>query len=1219
MRRIQRHATALKTSLRPRAPGIGGSAAAAHLVTCTIAHDVSRTVLLAQVHPLMKLQFLDETSSRPLQSWDLARRLETLLALWKRPRDWGALAATSAPFQSADAARLWSDLIARSEPIEPLSTANGLRAAIDRHNASTSDPQAWLTPELLETSGLACVVGPRAAVRRPLQYSGPMIHGGTSWGLSLTCDANTTPELGEICQTTFASAERIGNKFLVEEAHPVLPQAAALLAGLAFGLTCSRTLVLLWQKAVALGVDVPWIGMLHPLQQRTLAEALGSQLKSIAEALHWHVDLQLAFFEAGQPYTPPSNGYSSRLDELFAAQWVLERLHDSLSPKFVFGQMASAVVLAGDVAQAGNLLTALPPGRAYFSAVGMLCGQRPQLLAGLLAHPAWAPEAMFALADWQDALIVQGHGSMTMHDEWREVVTLSRRLALFYDRGPDYTVATALAVHDESRDLSDTGPSFSRPVPPISTRMEPWRDRLVDAEHAHRAVDAVVARIGVSATDSDFIFALRLLLILETGHVVQAERLGVAIAQVYASRLSLSARRSYCAPKLTEHAELLDCLGRILRKCDTRLWHNWCNPFDIESFIKLSHEELPDQIVGGQVVAAYDIPRFVRSHANNVLALAEVTDDLVRNDLLEHFVSIFEETHRRMKRDPWGWRIDIAERNEAVRPLIRLGQILQRIPERVASKLIARVEVADATALQLAELLAGLRDSRALADGLRPRVDVKAAAVLRKGGISLGEANHLGRALYHCGLVALAEQCASYALGLFSELQIVHNDQLRIAAIEILFASRVEQEKWQDVDELALSIVDPMAQLLIENWRALAALKRGQTDEALRRLGHILRQDPKDLMALVNTTAVHAARHDWSQCVAACVHAREMLGDATPAEVNSNRAQAHYQLREYRQAVEALDRLPPEKVRSPAMLVLRITLAITTAPVVSQLEDELRELEKTDPATADFLRARLAPLSHAAIGGAAFASGSLQREFVSLTLEERCAAVVGEDLAVYVLKVFSSAAQRMVEQSALALKLNEDQLTQILCLLLVPLQQLRIYAEVNAPGGWGPRRQGIADFELSEAPWREIGHRRRIVRGEAKEWKGPAWMRKGIKQIFATGNTGSEIFLLLVVYSKRTDFTNTVAKARKVLAEFGNDSANDFATLDAPECVSSNSGETQCIFRTTHGSPAHRDQTRILYTIVIDVRTERSRAVRHGTTRKPSRRTRSRSAGSQAK
>jgi hypothetical protein len=280
------------------------------------------------------------------------------------------------------------------------------------------------------------------------------------------------------------------------------------------------------------------------------------------------------------------------------------------------------------------------------------------------------------------------------------------------------------------------------------------------------------------------------------------------------------------------------------------------------------------------------------------------------------------------------------------------------------------------------------------------------------------------------------------------------------------------------------------------------------------------------------------------------------------------------------------------------MLQLRIGLAVTSAPVVSHIEDELRELEKIDSATADLLRARLAPLSQAAIGGAWFASHSLQREFVSLTLEERCASLLGEDLGTHILKAISSAAQRIVEQSALALELSEDQLTQLLCLLLVPLEQLRIYVEPMAPGGLGPKKQGIADFLLSEMPSRQIGHGRRIVRGEAKEWKGPAWMTQGIEQIFATGNSGQELFLLLVVYCKEVDFQTAVSGASEALGRFGVDSSNIFSTLAPPERVLLNSGNTQCIFKTNHGSQEDRKTTRTLYTVIIDVRTEGSRNVR---------------------
>lgn len=1150
----------------------------------------------------MKLQLLNDNPSEPLRPWDLARRLEILLSLWRRPRDWQPTVANELPFSSSLAAHLWAEFVERSEPTEPVSTTNGLRAALQRHNANLTGTETPWSLERLEETGAARIIGTRVAIRSPLQGPGIMTHGDRSWRLSLQCDPNNSSELEAICLETFEIVERIAGELSVAGAHPVVPQVAGVLARLAFGVACPRDLVKLWEKAVALGVDTLWIGMLAPIQQRALAGALSTQLQSVTADLHWHTDLDLACFAEGQSYARGTSSYITRLDEMFAAKAALEQQRDSFAPKFVFGQMASAVALAGDASQVGNLLAALPPGRAHLSAVGTLQGQRPELLASLLAHPAWAPEAMFALAEWRDAHIVQGHGSMAMHDEWREVVDLARRLALYYDRGPDYPTVVAWAAHDEVRETVDTGRPFSRPVPSISIRMQPWRDRLESDEHAHHATDAMVARIGDSLADPDMIFALRLLPILEVPHPAEAARLARAIAGAYVERFAFSSRISRGAPKLGGHPELLECLERILRNHDELNWQRWCTPFDVSHFVQLSHEPLQYPITGGAVVPAYDVPRYIRSHANHLLAVAEVAPEPARGLLIECFVALFECTKGRVKRDPWHWTVDTHA--ESAPPLVRLGQVLQRLPEHVAKSLIARVEVANATELELAELLMGVVGCPSLVNVLEPWVSTRARLLLERENIALGEANHLSRALYYCGMFASAEQCALYALSLASRSPATHFDHLRNAAIETLLACWVSQKKWTEIDDFIPSVAGTDAQLLIENWRALAALGRGHTDKSLLMLRHVLRRSPKDVMALVNITAVHATRHEWSECVASCIHARNLLANETPAEVYSNEAQAHYQLRDFRQVVAALERLPTEKLRDPAMLVLRIALATTTAPMVSEVEDALRELEKTDPITADSMRARLAPLSQAAIGGASFTSYSLRREFVSLTLEERCTALLGQDLTTYILKAISSAAQRIVEQSALAVTLDEDQLTEILCLLLVPLEHLRIFAKVSAPGGWGPKKRGIADFVLSEMPLQQIEHGRRIARGEAKEWKGQAWMTKGLKQILATSNSGQELLLFLVVYCKTANFKKTVEGARRALARFGANSASEFATLDAPELIPLNSGSTQCIFKTNHGKRKNGETSRILYTILIDVRTEASRKVRHAKVRR---------------
>jgi hypothetical protein len=277
------------------------------------------------------------------------------------------------------------------------------------------------------------------------------------------------------------------------------------------------------------------------------------------------------------------------------------------------------------------------------------------------------------------------------------------------------------------------------------------------------------------------------------------------------------------------------------------------------------------------------------------------------------------------------------------------------------------------------------------------------------------------------------------------------------------------------------------------------------------------------------------------------------------------------------------------------MVTLRIALATATTPTVSSIEEDLRELAETDPARADFLRARLAPLSDAELGGGWF-SGGLRR-FV--TFEERCAPLSQEPTTV-VVKPLASAAQRIAEQPSLAQSLNEDQLTRMLCALLIVLEGERVYADVLAPGGWGPKKDGLADFALSGMSEDGFSHGRRIVRGEAKHWRGPAWMIEGMQQIFATGNTGQELFLALIVYSKATRFEGVVAGVRKTLSKYGAQGTVPFATVGTVADVEFTSGRSVRIFKTLHREVPGNEasSTRTLFTIAIDVLAEPSRAGR---------------------
>jgi hypothetical protein len=198
-----------------------------------------------------------------------------------------------------------------------------------------------------------------------------------------------------------------------------------------------------------------------------------------------------------------------------------------------------------------------------------------------------------------------------------------------------------------------------------------------------------------------------------------------------------------------------------------------------------------------------------------------------------------------------------------------------------------------------------------------------------------------------------------------------------------------------------------------------------------------------------------------------------------------------------------------------------------------------------------------------------------------------------------ILKALASAAQRIAEQPALGRDLNEDQLTRMLCALLIVLEGVRVYAVVPAPGGWGPKKEGLADFALSGIS-DGLSHGRRIVRGEAKQWRGPAWMRKGMQQIFATGNTGQELFLALVVYSKAPQFERVVASVRQTLSEYGARGEVPFATVGTVEDTELTSGRSVKILKTLHREDPSSDDspTRTLFTIAIDVLAEPSRAAR---------------------
>jgi len=1139
----------------------------------------------------MRLHFFHDTGSHPA---DLESRLEAWLALLKEPTPPRAQTNSEPLFASAEEAALWAGFVERSQPIEPVTTTTGLEAAVQWRNAAmTSDDTAWSLTSLQANAG-ARVVGPRAGVRSRLSRGVPRLPTGDRWRLALSCDDAEATRLTKIFWKTFATADRRPGAIAVGEPHPVVPFAVSVVARLAFGVTDGETLVKLWQKATALGVVEQWLKMLAPHQQYRLADQLAQELTAAGAVLHWRVDLDLAGFAEGASYNPRPPMFATRLDELFWSQALLDRLHDTLAPDFAFGDMASSVALVGAAGQVGNLLRALPPGRAYFSAVRTLRRRRPQILASLLAHVSFAPDAMFALSDWPDTFI-QVRRRITMHDEWLEMVALARRLALFHDRGPHYPTAIAWAVHEEAfeNDPRERWHQFT-PVPPTSIRMEPWRERLVPDDDADLAVDASAQRLRSAPTDPELVFALRLVAILEQPHALQAARLAGAIVDAYAARLSLSPRELRNAPQLARHGELLAVLNRVLRASDGEQWQRWCVPFDVIALVQRTHEEAKCPASSENIDPQYHPPQYVYEHASHLLAAADALSGTEKIELAECFARLFEQTHGKMEGDPWVWHYRTAGVTQSS-PMERLGRILQAFPEHVSAELIERLDAARATELHLAELLAGLGRGVALANTLERRVHLRARLLLEQGGIAVGKACQLAVALHGAGILPLAEQYASYVLKVLNEPPRYQLAHLRSAALKVLLASWIGQQKWAEFETADLASDDPEKQAFVSNLRAVAELECGRTSDSLARLQDILKRDPMDALALVNIAAVYAERSEWGSCLDACAHARRVLGDAAPPEVSGNEARAYYGLRDFRRAAAALDRWPADRAPTPEMIKLRVALAITTVPVLSQIEDDLRALDQTDAAMADRLRTRLAPLSDGELGGGWFAPGALSRRFVSFS--ERCAAQFQEPENI-LLRAIGSAAQRIAEQPALAQDLNEDQLTRLLCAYLVVLERHRIYANTLVGGGWGPKKEGIADFALTEMSDQGLEHGRPVVRGEAKRWDGPAWMTKGMQQVFGTANTGQELFLVLVIYSQAPVFETVVQSTRESLRTFDSDGTGEFATLEAPEEVSVMSGRCVRIFKTLHGDKSSGSRPTRLYTVVVDVVSERSRTVR---------------------
>ena len=1141
----------------------------------------------------MEFRSLHEDLPGPVHPQDIRRRLELTLSLWARPSPWQDREHFDPPQEQRLDAEAWASFVTRATPVDPVSTASGLTEALRRHNANREASAPEWTLASTEADGITMTRGSRVAVRSLVGLRGPTFASAHPWRLALDCEDAEADELAELCRDTFAVIDRGPGGISVGEPHPVVDQAVAVIGRLAFGVTSADELVVLWRKAKALGVAATWLPLLSPTQRRALAGRLADIVISEAPSLDWLTDRELETFAQGRPHEPGHESFPHKVDEAFRAHWVLAQTVDSTAPECVFAEMAEAVALAGDATQVGNLLHALRPGRAYFAAIDALRTHRAGVIASLLWHFVFSPDGLVAIADWPDYLLVQGEGRMSMQNEWETVGALSRRLALFHDRGPDYVAALALAAHEETLDGAPGRTAFGRtPTPSATTRMKPWEERLEDAEHAARAVAAIRQRLAANPRDPDFVLALRVLAIVEKPHPSVAVELAEAFAGAYAIRFDLNSGTRRFAPRLGRHGDLLATLHRVASAAGPDSSGRWRRPFDVANFVTRSHEPVT-VLRSDTVTPRFDVPRMVHAHARHLISAA--LGSSAGSELVHEVVSLFEETHGKLGGDAWSW--DARTEDEETPIFMDLGRALARLPAEEVTVLVDRVLEAAPTPLQLAELLSGLGSHSTAAGGLRARLARKVGPLVDSGELARGHGNALGMALYYAGLPDLAERAARYVLTTLEGEQAFAVSPIRDTAIQVLAAAWVAQGKWNEMDAAQLTASDPKAHLLIENLRALADLEQKKPDDALGRLGRLLARHPTDPMALSNVAAVHASRSDWSECLAACRHARQLLGEKMPPEASVSEAQACHQLRDFRGAADALSRLPRSYAQRAEIISLRVALATATSPVMDEFNEDLRALALTDPSTADLLRSRIAMMAPIEVVGGWMGAGGLERRHVSFV--ERCEQmqVVPET---FLMTALTSAGQRISEDPSLALELNEDQLTRQFCTFLIGLERFDVSSKVLAPGGWGPAKEGIADFLLTEGPAYAAVPGRRIVRGEAKRWKGAAWMTEGLKQILGTGNTGQELFLCLVVYSDLADFGHTAAAARDTLSHFGKEGGAPFAIEGGVNDAEVGFAGAIRSFKTLHRerNGDESSPTRTVYTLLVDIASAASRAVR---------------------
>lgn len=1080
-------------------------------------------------------------------SWDpndlgVLKRLEALLALWIHPPYWrplderyhDGLPSHGAPeLLSEEEESIWERFLVDARVHEPASTIGGLRRALRTRKVSAKEHPV----RALSSNGGITFVEGRVAVKRASAMS-PF---GRSWFLS----APWSTELEEVANKKAEHVERCGDQLLA--AYPKSKRdrfTRLVITALAERARSDADLLDAYFKATAMDIADAVVDAISTVQRTRLGALLGGILRRSCARLHWTVDLRLGMFElhARNVGGGDVRGHEiSRVGALFEAYRALERVGSywgiSALVEDYYESIARGFALAGEVGELGNTLSVLPAGRTLLVIAQRLVEYRPTVLAALLSHPSWAPEAAFCLSQFLRRHRHHSFRDLDLLDEWQEVQVITRRRLL--DRPavekPDISASVDLAIRDEAtEETARHAPSrFTSEALSSEGRervFEYWRATLKRKEHVSALVMEVERRISDAPTLGLPLAAsaLRFSSLLEaSGEPDAARRIAGTMVRSYAA--SAARVTTDGVLDLSHRGDLLRALA-ILAPGDTA-WSLWLRPFDVEAILDEALREQNSDDAQRRVQFAG--PRALLRHARNLLAMSAESEPATRKALVEAVASIaFAERERSLHvrafagHDDWLWGVP----GEPILVSIARGLATPDVDGVATIRAFMR---ARPSLIEAAQWAWGIGSGHVLFSEIVGHVkDLAASADLST--FRIGESMTAALALFHCGLYGEAERFARSTLDTAHAIRpgMLHTAEL--SSIRVLLACLAERAAWDEI--LAYSYdadLPPDWVAVIANWRAVAFMKKGELPSAHEELRRVLRVAPKNTMARGNLLVAYSSEARW-QDVEELLEDESLVLDDVPDDVRRVAGRALADRGAIAAAHRLLDGVPPGPVPPDTRLMQPIT-DFDMTPSLPEQEETLLD-----------------------------------------GIVEACA--------------------RLAREPTLFDGRKEDEITAILD---IALSGLPSDYQVNRgqPQGRGKKKgqPGITDLTIREAATGRV-----VVTGEAKRWKGKEWATAGVRQALGT-TSRTEAFLLVLLYCDDGALSDCTAKTSKLVADFAvRDGARTlYATQGAPENrTPPHYGSFIQVLRSVHRIRPEDAENVVIYTVLLDLAHDTGRAAR---------------------